>query len=192
MGTAGAPRDATPDALMAVDEDMRTITFGEYWSEAERAAAGLLGSGVSAGSVVSWQLPTWIESLVLVGVLSRIGAVQNPMLPIYREREVGFVTNQAGSSLLIVPSVWRDFDFEEMGRSISAANGGTMRVLVSDRALPQGDPRPCPRYRRPSMPLSSPCAGCSTPPGRPRTPRGHSTPMPPSRRSPGAWPSGWA
>ena len=33
--------DATPDALMAVDEDMRTLTFAEYWSESERAAAGL-------------------------------------------------------------------------------------------------------------------------------------------------------
>lgn len=132
--------DATPDALMAVDEDMRTITFGEYWAESERAAAGLLDQGVQPGSVVSWQLPTWIESLVLVGALSRINAIQNPMLPIYREREVGFVTDQARSSLLIVPSVWRGFDFEEMGRSISASGGRDMRVLVSDRALPQGDP----------------------------------------------------
>ena len=32
--------DATPDALMAVDEDMRTLTFAEFWSESERAAAG--------------------------------------------------------------------------------------------------------------------------------------------------------
>ncbi|MFV0318251.1 MAG: class I adenylate-forming enzyme family protein [Microthrixaceae bacterium] len=136
--------DATPDALMAVDEDMRTITFGEYWSDAERAAAGLSAHGVGRGDVVSWQLPTWIESMVLVGALSRIGAIQNPMLPIYREREVGFCTNQANSSLLIVPSVWRDFDFEAMGRSIAAANGGEMRVLVSDRALPQGDPASLP------------------------------------------------
>ncbi len=132
--------EATPDALMAVDEDMRTITFAEYWSEAERAAAGLLDQGVSSGDVVAWQLPTWIESLVLVGALSRIGAVQNPMLPIYREREVGFVTDQAGASLLIVPSEWRGFDFEHMATSISASGGGAMRVLVADRALPQGDP----------------------------------------------------
>ena len=84
--------DATPDALMAVDEDMRTVTFAEFWLESERAAAGLLAQGVVPGSVVSWQLPTWIESLVLVAALSRLDAVQNPMLPIYREREVGFIT----------------------------------------------------------------------------------------------------
>ncbi|MGI9578216.1 MAG: class I adenylate-forming enzyme family protein [Microthrixaceae bacterium] len=132
--------DATPDALMAVDEDMRTITFAEYWAEAERAAAGLAALGIEAGDVVSWQLPTWIESMVLVGALSRIGAIQNPMLPIYREREVGFVTNQAGSSLLIVPSVWKDFDFEAVATSLAEADDGSMRVLVADKALPQGDP----------------------------------------------------
>lgn len=135
--------DATPDALMAVDEDMRTLTFAEYWSEAERAAAGFLAQGVGEGDVVSWQLPTWIESLILVGALSRIGAVQNPMLPIYRQREVSFVARQAGAKLLVVPSVWRGFDFEAMATGI-AQSTGDLRVLVSDRALPQGDPSTLP------------------------------------------------
>jgi cyclohexanecarboxylate-CoA ligase len=136
--------DATPDALMAVDEDMRTITFAEYWDDAERAAAGLAAKGVGRGDVVAWQLPTWIESLVLVGALSRIGAVQNPMLPIYREREVGFITHQAGASLMIVPSEWKGFDYAAMATSIAEAGGSSMRVLVADRALPQGDPSSLP------------------------------------------------
>ncbi|MFM7064316.1 MAG: class I adenylate-forming enzyme family protein [Actinomycetes bacterium] len=135
---------ATPDALMAVDEDMRTMTFAEYRTEAERAAAGLANQGVQAGDVVSWQLPTWLESLVLVGALSRLGAVQNPMLPIYREREVGFCTAQAAATLLVVPSVWKNFDFQAMATDISRANGGSMAVLVADKALPQGDPSTLP------------------------------------------------
>ncbi len=132
--------DATPDALMAVDEDMRTLTFAEYWSEAERAAAGLMASGLGADDVVSWQLPTWIESLVLVAALSRLGVVQNPLLPMYRNREVGFATEQAGSELLVVPSSWRGFDHEGMATQIAEQQGRNMRVLVADKALPQGDP----------------------------------------------------
>lgn len=135
--------DATPDALMAVDEDMRTLTFADFWSEAERAAAGLMASGISSGDVVSWQLPTWIESLVLVAALSRLDAVQNPILPIYREREVGFVTRQADAKLLVVPSEFRGFDFEAMATEL-AQDKGDMRVLVADRALPQGDPSTLP------------------------------------------------
>ena len=51
--------EATPDAVMAVDENGRALTFAEYKAEAERAAAGLARLGVGAGDVVSWQLPTW-------------------------------------------------------------------------------------------------------------------------------------
>jgi cyclohexanecarboxylate-CoA ligase len=135
--------DATPDALMVVDEVGATLTFAEYKAAAERTAAGLARHGIGEGDVVSWQLPTWLDSLVLVAALSRLGAIQNPMLPIYRQREVSFITGQAGSSLLIVPSTWRGFDFEEMAKAIASAQPG-LQVLVADRALPQGDPSQLP------------------------------------------------
>jgi acyl-coenzyme A synthetase/AMP-(fatty) acid ligase len=67
---------------MLVDQDGRALTFAEYKAEAERAAAGLGRLGIGAGDVVSWQLPTWPESIVLVAALSRLGAIQNPKLPI--------------------------------------------------------------------------------------------------------------
>src|SRR5688500_5866163 len=93
----------TPDAQMAVDERGDTLTFAELRDRAERTAAGLAEMGVGEGTVVSWQLPTWIESMVLVGALARLQAVQNPILHIYREREVGFIIRQASSKLLLVP-----------------------------------------------------------------------------------------
>jgi len=129
----------TPDATMAVDEDGRTLTFREYHDAAERAAAGLAELGVGEGTPVSWALPTWLESLVLVGALARLGAVQNPILPIYRHREVGFVTKQTGAKLLIVPSTWKGFDYEGMAREIAAEQPG-LEVLVVDRKLPDADP----------------------------------------------------
>jgi len=130
--------DATPDALMMVDEDMRTLTFAEFWGEAERAAAGLCAAGVGAGQVVSWQLPTWIESLVLAAALNRLGVVQNPISPSCRESELAHITSQANSDLLVVPSVWEGFDYEQMATEV-AQTGGLIRLLIADRALPQGD-----------------------------------------------------
>ncbi|MGH9276220.1 MAG: AMP-binding protein, partial [Acidimicrobiales bacterium] len=139
--------EATPDALAAIDEDGRTLTWRETKAEAERAAAGFAALGIGTGDVVSWQLPTWLESKLLVLALARLGAIQNPMLPIYREREVGFITRQAKTKLLVVPSTWAGFDFEAMARGIAAqvnADGGSMQVLVADKALPQGDPATLP------------------------------------------------
>lgn len=131
---------ATPDATMAVDETGRSMTFVEYRNRCLSVAAGLHANhGIGEGSAVSWLLPTWLESFVLVGALSRLSARQNPIIPIYREREVGFAVNQTDADLLVVPSVWRGFDYEEMARSIASEHAGT-GVLVCDHELPEADP----------------------------------------------------
>ncbi len=135
--------EATPDALLAVDEDERTMTFAEFRDAAGRAAAGFATHGVGEGTPVSWILPTWIESAVLVAALARLGAIQDPMLPIYREREVGFITRQTSARLLVCPSQWAGFDFEAMCRGIAFEIDG-LEILVADRSLPQGDPERLP------------------------------------------------
>ncbi len=134
---------ATPDGVMLIDQEGTEVTFADYKAQAERAAAGFHDLGIREGDVVSWQLPTWPETIVLVAALARIGASQNPMLHIYREKEVGFVTAQVKPKLLVVPGVWRDFDFEAMARSIADAQPG-LGVLVADHELPQGDPSALP------------------------------------------------
>ena len=136
-----ARANETPDApLIVSDEGGRAMSFAEYRDACLRAAAGLAAKGVGEGTNVSWQLPTWIESLVLVGALCRLGATQNPIIPIYRAREVGFAVKQTGASIIIVPSKWRDFDYEAMARKVAAG----AEVLVADRQLPEGDPSSLP------------------------------------------------
>ena len=142
----------TPDARLVVDERGESVTFAEFKTRSERTAAGLLAMGVTEGTVVSWQLPSWIESMVLVGGLSRIGAVQNPILPIYREREVGFISRQAKSKLLFVPSNFRGFDFAEMARGIAADVKG-LQVEICDRNIPDADPAGLPAPPDPSAEL---------------------------------------
>ena len=134
--------ELTPDRVMLVDGEDET-TFAEYRERAERAAAGLAELGVGEGTAVSWQLPTWTESAVLVAALARLGAVQNPMLPIYRKREVGFIAAETQARLLVCPSTWKGFDYEALAREVAAENPG-LDVLVSDRKLPDGDPSTLP------------------------------------------------
>src|SRR6185503_10073924 len=110
--------DATPAGRFVIDEDGRTLTFAEYRDACARAAAFFAERGIGESDVVSWQLPTWIEAMVLVGGLARLGAVQNPILPIYREREVGFVTREAAAKMLVVTGEWRGFDYGAMARGL--------------------------------------------------------------------------
>ena len=141
--------EATPDAVLAHEDTGAELTFAEYRDACLRAAAGLHADyGVGRGTGVSWELPTWNESLVLVGALARLGARQNPLIPIYRGREVGFITEQSEARLLVVPTVYRGFDFEAMAREIAGGRPG-LSVLVVDRDLPDGDPAGLPEVEAP-------------------------------------------
>ncbi len=130
--------ELTPDAAMVIDDRDRVLTFAGYKESAERAAAGLMELGAGPGVGVSWQLPTWTSTLVLQAALARLGAVQNPIIPVYREREVGFCLRQTGARLFLVPSVWRGFDYQAMATGIAADIGG-LDVVVCDGELPSGD-----------------------------------------------------
>jgi cyclohexanecarboxylate-CoA ligase len=145
-----ARAQATPDALCAVDEREQQISFEGLRVRALRVAAALAAVGVGPDVRVSWQLPTWIESLVLVAALARLGALQNPMLPIYREREVGFIVRQARPRWLVVPKTFRGFDHAELAARVCAeaarASGSACEVLVCDRALPEADPSALPPF----------------------------------------------
>ncbi len=101
---------------MLIAPDSSVTTFGEFRDRSERVAAGLAAIGVSAGSTVSWQLPTRVDTVVLSIALSRLGAVQNPIIHLYREREVGFALRQTGASLFVIPGTWRDTDLRRTGR----------------------------------------------------------------------------
>jgi cyclohexanecarboxylate-CoA ligase len=135
---------ASPDRTMLIDEWDNTLTFGEFRDAAERVAAGLLELGIDEGTPVTWQLPTRIDTVVLSAALSRIGAVQNPVIHLYREREVGFALRQTGAQFAFVQGVWRDFDFPAMFEKLAADMDAPPRILVVDDGLPQGDPSTLP------------------------------------------------
>src|SRR3954470_6464402 len=108
------------DRVMLLDTAGRRVTFGEIVSLAEATAAGLAGLGIAAGTKVTWQLPTRIDSVVVSMALARLGAVQNPVLHLYREREVGAVLRQSRPEFFLVPGVWRDRDFGAMAKTLAA------------------------------------------------------------------------
>ncbi|MFF7238262.1 AMP-binding protein [Streptomyces collinus] len=122
-------------ALPVLLQDDRRLTFGGLRERAERVAAGLYGMGVRPGTVVAWQLPTRIETAVLSFALARLGAVQSPVIPFYRDREVGFALRESRAEFFAVPGVWRGHDHTEMARRLGAKG-----VFEAYDDLPDGDP----------------------------------------------------
>ena len=132
-----------PERVLFRDPRGRALTALGLRAAAEGVASGL---AVERGDVVSWQLPTVLESVVLLAALARIGAVQNPIIPILREQEVRYITATAGTRLLVVPEVWRGFSHGDMARRLGEQAGFDVMTLTLEDAignelrLPLGDP----------------------------------------------------
>ncbi len=135
---------ATPDRRMLVDQDDREITFAQFRDRCAAVAAGLHDMGIGPGSPVSWQLPSRIETVVLSVALARLGAVQNPVIHIYREREVAFALRQIGAGHFFVPGSWRGFDYLSMARAVGDELDAPPELHVAVDELPEGNPATLP------------------------------------------------
>ncbi len=131
-----AARHAAKPAVVAYRADApagtppRRITYGELAQMVARAAAALRSLGVNAGDVVSVQLPNWWEFAVAALACGRIGAVVNPLMPIFRERELGFMVGFCQAKVLVVPKLFRGFDHEAMAQNLLAKCPQLKHVLV--------------------------------------------------------------
>jgi cyclohexanecarboxylate-CoA ligase len=127
------------DRTMLFDTAGQRVSFAEFAARVEQVAAGLMSLGISAGTRVTWQLPTKIDSVVVSMALARLGAVQNPVLHLYREREVAAVLRQSRPEFFLVPGVWRDRDFAAMARELAAELDPAPVVIDLAGELPVGD-----------------------------------------------------
>ncbi|WP_024795220.1 class I adenylate-forming enzyme family protein [Tomitella biformata] len=129
---ASARAEATPDLEFAVDEQGRRFTFAQFRDLVEATAATLRRRGVRPGDVVSWQLPNTVDVMALAVALSRLGAVQNPIIPMLRDSEVEFIVVQVRANLLIVPSTFRGYSHGEMAHRVAANVPGLDVMVLSD------------------------------------------------------------
>jgi hypothetical protein len=91
-----------------------------------------------------WMLPTWIESLVLSAALSRLGAIQVPVIPVYRQRRSGSSRGRPRAPLLLVPGVWRGTDYVDLAIERHGHHGRSSDGDRQSTMLPDGDPATLP------------------------------------------------
>lgn len=127
-----AQRD--PNRRLLADEHGRSLTAREFCDAACATAAAFAERGIGPGTVVSWQLPSTLETMVVMAALARLGAVQNPIIPILREREVDFITGQLATEFFVAPDFWRGFDHGGLARDLSADKG--FEVITVDLEIP--------------------------------------------------------
>jgi cyclohexanecarboxylate-CoA ligase len=119
--------------------EARRFTYAELGDLISRAAAAL-------------KLPNWWEFAVIALAAFRVGAVVNPLMPIFREHELSYMLGFAETKLLIVPKLFRGFDHEAMAQALQSKLPNLKQVIVVDgegansfdQALLSGTERPGP------------------------------------------------
>ena len=112
-------------------EEVR-LSYAELGARVDQIAVGLIELGVGKSDVVAFQLPNWWEFIALFYACNRIGAVANPLMPIFRQRELRFMLDFSGAKVVVVPGVWRGFDHAAMLRDIHRDLPQLQHIVVID------------------------------------------------------------
>ena len=127
--------EKNPDkiALVSVkveNQTEQTFSYQQLWGMTNKIALGLKQLGVAKNDVVSCQLPNWWEFTLLYLACSRIGAVLNPLIPIFRERELEFMLRHGESKVFVVPKTFRNFNHEQLANQLQNKLGSLKYVVV--------------------------------------------------------------
>jgi cyclohexanecarboxylate-CoA ligase len=112
--------------------DPISLSYSELSRRVSCVAANLGKLGVRRGDVVSFQIPNWWQFIAIHLACVRIGAISNPLMPIFRERELDFMVRSSGAKVLIVPKRFRSFNYEKLAGRIRQQVASLEHVIVID------------------------------------------------------------
>ncbi len=112
---------ATPNNVAFFCDPAGAVTYGQIYREACAVAAALRKMGVERGDVIGMQLPNWKEAVAINLAVCALGAIINPIPPIFRGAELKILLKDAGSIVLFVPGCQEKKDRTEMISVVQAA-----------------------------------------------------------------------
>ena len=127
---AACPDKTALTAMQAEGGAVTRFTYRELSNMADRVAVGLTQLGVGKNDIVACQLPNWWQFTITYLACSRIGAVMNPLMHIFRERELSFMLKHGEAKVLIIPQTFRGFDYEKMVEGLKPALPDLKHVVV--------------------------------------------------------------
>jgi cyclohexanecarboxylate-CoA ligase len=108
------------------------LTYAKLDRVSDQIAVGLRRQGVVEGDVVSFQLPNWWQFTALHLACLKVGAISNPMMVIFRERELTFMLGLAESKVFVVPAEFRKVDHRALAYAVQPALPKLRKIYAID------------------------------------------------------------
>ncbi|MHB1219686.1 MAG: AMP-binding protein [Alphaproteobacteria bacterium] len=104
-----------PDFEAVVDlGGARRTTFRELDRLSNRLANWMTASGLRAGDIVAAQLPNCLEAVVVAIAANKLGIVVNPIMTVYRAKELRYILQFSRAKAVFIPDVYRGFSHRDM------------------------------------------------------------------------------
>jgi fatty-acyl-CoA synthase len=114
IGGTLAGREMTDPESPFVIGRHETVTFGEMERRADALAASLHSLGIEAGDRVAVVMPAWIEFVVSMFAVSKIGAVMVPLNPYLTAPELQYMLRHSEAVAAITAEDVGEVDFLQM------------------------------------------------------------------------------
>jgi len=112
--------------------DETILSYQELNRRANLIAIKFRSLGINKRDVVSFQLPNWWQFIAIHLACIRIGAISNPLTPIFRARELEYMLGHSQSRVLIVPHIFRRFNYEQLARQLQQKLPLLQNILIID------------------------------------------------------------
>ncbi len=126
---------ATPDktAVIALRSGAQSrLSYAELDALSDQIAVGLRRQGILEADVVSFQLPNWWQFTALHLACLKVGAISNPLMIIFRERELKFMLGLADTKIFVVPSEFRKVDHRALAYAVKPSLPNLRSIYAID------------------------------------------------------------
>ncbi|MBT5414962.1 MAG: AMP-binding protein [Rhodospirillaceae bacterium] len=121
-----------PDREAVVDlGSARRTGFGALDRLANRLAHWMIEAGIEEGDVIAVQLPNCLEAAVVAIAANKLGVVVNPMLMVFRAKELRYMLGLARAKAIFVPPEYRGFSHRDLAEGVARElDHGVLSVIV--------------------------------------------------------------
>ena len=127
-----------PDIEAVIDrKGRRRITFSQLDRLSNQFANWLVTNAIDTGDVISVQLPNSLEATIIAVGANKAGVIINPMMTVYRAKELRHILTKTRAKAIFIPGVYRGFSHPKLLSQIQEELQHKLQVVQID--IPDDD-----------------------------------------------------
>ncbi|MFO0996207.1 MAG: AMP-binding protein [Alphaproteobacteria bacterium] len=128
-----ANAQSTPDREAIIDlGGTRRTTYRALDLLSNRLAHWLVAHGIDEGDVIAVQLPNCLEAAIIALAANKLGVIVNPMLTVYRAKELRYMLGLTRAKAVFVPDHYRGFAHGALAADIARDIGHALLPVIVD------------------------------------------------------------